>query len=150
MTLYRAKFRNDKNYKWHYGYFFNNCDYGVNQSYIVEANDSIGTGEHWVVDTETLCQFTGLKDKNSQNIFDGDLFLYKEHPKYLMESFIGQIVWMSEYACFGYIKHNGKINSFPTAFAEHDELQNDVLDHLEIFGNVYDNDVTEVVAQHSI
>jgi hypothetical protein len=77
MTLYRAKFRDDKNYKWHYGYFFNNCDYGVNQSYIVEANDNTGTGDHFVIDTATLCQFTGLKDKHNQNIF---LFVW--HNKY--------------------------------------------------------------------
>lgn len=150
MTLYRAKFRNDKNYKWHYGYFFNNCDFGVNQSYIVESNDNTGTGDHFIVDTSTLGQFTGLQDKTNNNIFQGDYFIYKKHPKYSMDSFIGQVVWIEEYACFGYIKLKGSYNFIPTPFTEHDELKNDVLNFLEVVGNIIDNKIDELVAQHSI
>ena len=38
----------------------------------------------------------------------------------------------------------------PTPFVEHDELQNDFLNFVEVVGNIWDNEISELVAQHSI
>ncbi len=102
------------------------------------------------VEANTVTQCTGLKDKNDNPIFEGDYFIYKKHPKYTMDSFIGQVVWIEESACFGYIKLKGSYNFIPTPFAEHDELKHDVLNFLEVVGNIFDNKIDELVAQHSI
>lgn len=92
---------------------------------------------------------TGLKTTNGL-LHEGSIFIFKKHTKHLLDSFIGQVVWMPEYGCFGYIIVEGRNNAFPTAFSEHDELQNDILDHCEIIGSIQEHPKLECVAQHSI
>ena len=83
-------------------------------------------------------RYTGLKVRGTLDILEGSIFQYTKQPKYLLDDFVGQVVWMAQYACFGYIV-KGKINSFPTAFSEHDELETDILNHIRIIGNVFEN-----------
>jgi uncharacterized phage protein (TIGR01671 family) len=78
--------------------------------------------------------FTGLLDKNGKEIWEGDVVEYVAHPKYLMPSFISPVLWNSERACFCY--HDRNVES---PFALTDELKTDVLGHMEVIGNVWED-----------
>lgn len=49
------------------------------------------------VDPSTVCQFTGLKDKEETPIYEGDIVMYKDNNA----ERIGDINWDSTAFCFG-------------------------------------------------
>jgi uncharacterized phage protein (TIGR01671 family) len=83
-------------------------------------------------------QFIGLKDGAGNDIYEGDVFQYKQHKNYLMGDFKGIVMWNNDLSCFGY-QRSGETKAWIMPFANHDELQEDVLNHCEVIGNIYMN-----------
>lgn len=79
-----------------------------------------------------IMQFTGLKDKNGKEIYEGDIVSYQKHGGYLLDDFVGDIRYVAP----------GYMIKCPTKYVDMsrvDELQKDLLDHLDVIGNIYEN-----------
>ena len=77
----------------------------------------------FMVDEETIGEFTGLKDKNNKDIYEDDIV-----TKY-NKSFICK--WIEKFACFAFIEN--------VECGEYNYFQECDKDELEIVGNVFDN-----------
>ena len=91
--------------KWNKGYYYQECD----NTYIIEdrQKDSVlNRNEAVLIDPSTVCQFTGLKDCEDNELYEHDII--KNYP------FIpSEIVWSEELSGY-YLKHaNGKIEGKP-------------------------------------
>ena len=91
--LFRAKRKN--NGEWVEGSYHHQTDYygeSCDKHYIIDGTttDMEGYGEHYEIDPETLCQYTGLTDKNGKQIWENDIV------KHEISDTIGTVKWYEE------------------------------------------------------
>ncbi len=72
---------------------------------------------------------TGLFDKNGKELTEGCKFEFTGHKGCTLKSFEGEVIWISECACFGYSISTDKCKR---PFEKYHELQTDFLNHIEI------------------
>ena len=76
------------------------------------------------VETDTICQCTGLKDKNGKLIWENDIVSYRDCTEELYVT-----AWESNKACFEHQQYSCSIMNF-------DELGGC---EVEVIGNIFDN-----------
>ena len=148
MREIKFKAKKIRNGEWVYGDMVINTETDTYRIFSSFANvvhgDFTDDGLHYcsgqldVVYPETICQFTGLKDKNGVEIYNGDKFQYRKHKGYWFPDFIGVVGFKD--GSFGYdvITEQSDISNEFHPFSYHDELKEDFLDHIEIIGNIHD------------
>lgn len=102
------------------------------------------TACNYIVDPETVGQYTGLTDKNGVKIFEGDILRGFEYPFCSNINgefnYFAEIVWFDDSSAFGtYTFKNPKSNVRGILEGNTDYLKYFNVDKWEVIGNIHDN-----------
>ena len=108
------------------------------ESVLIQDHKGLGSD----VDTITIGQYTGLKDKNGKEIYEGDILRGNEYPFNCdgVDNYFAEIVW-ADNVCGFYIVTHKKPNSTVRGIAHGNwsQLDKEDIESFEVIGNIHDN-----------
>ena len=131
--LFRAKRKNwqelPKEEWWVEGSYHHQTDYygdPCDKHYIIDGTetDMEGYGGHYEIDPETLCQYTGMVDRNGKRIWENDIV------KHEVSDTIGTVKWYQE-DYVGWCVDDIVIDE--------QQFTDEMWNECEVIGNIFDN-----------
>lgn len=87
--------------------------------------------EQFFIDEVELMQYTGLRDKNGREIYEGDIIRFFDCDG---DGYTVPVVWDNDYACFSVDWGSNMLTSFDYLEEFYTELKD-----IEVVGNIYEN-----------
>ena len=124
--LFKAKRIGDD--EWVEGYYQKRHNFLGNEEHLIFHVDSHTVWEYTEIVPETLCQFTGLYDKNGKKIWENDILM-----AHLDESYPEDVTYETvEWGVARWVTHEADS-------ADREYLDEFDLEHFEVVGNIFDN-----------
>ena len=102
--------------------------YKSNKFYIICFHDKDDNEQFFAIDPDTICQCTGLKDKNGKLIWENDIMVAHLDEDYPEDETYIRILWCGNGFC--------SIENGSKDIAQIDKFDRE---HFEVCGNIFDN-----------
>ena len=144
--LFKAK-RID-NGEWVEGYYQKRFDLDGSEQHLIFWSKSYTVWEYAEIDPDTLCQYTGLTDKDGKKIWENDILRGYQYPYRSdgNDNYFAEVTWFENCPAFGiYTFKNPKSNVCGISEGNTEFMENWNSEDWEVIGNIFDNaDLLEV------